>query len=137
MRPLRPVALERRPAVVKLPALELDNDVGTGPGHVDLIAGNPGVDLRRREPLVVAKTHEPRLQPGLRLGDAGRIEAEELAEDRHPRRPAFLSTCSVSDAGVTTPRRKPSSKACSRCLGATTAARSSRVRAGLVTGIRQ
>jgi hypothetical protein len=84
MRPLRPVALERRPAVVKLPALELDNDVGTGPGHVDLIAGNPGVDLRRREPLVAAKTQEPRLQPGLRLGDAGRIEPEELAEDRHP-----------------------------------------------------
>jgi len=63
---------------VELPAVELDDEVRTGPMSVDLEAGDEDVDSGEREVLLGAEAKEARLEPGLGPGEIRGRAAEEV-----------------------------------------------------------
>ncbi len=68
------VALKRAPALVVLPAVELDYHALVGEQHVDLVAGHVGVDLRLGEAGTAREGREVVLEP--RPGGPGRDRGE-------------------------------------------------------------
>ena len=78
-----PVALERRPVAMVLPAVQLDDQARLGPKRIDFMAGDEGVDQRKRQIVVAAEVDQVALEIRPRP-IAGQVEPQRQVEVLEP-----------------------------------------------------
>ena len=84
-RELEPIALEGRPARMRVVAVDLHHEAPLAPEEVDLVAGDHGIDLGSREAGVGDEREESLLE--LAAGDLGAPQARVARAARRFRAP--------------------------------------------------